>query len=478
MILLSFFLRDILVENFATIILAAGLGKRTGSKLPKVLIETIEARPLIAYVLKTIEETGTSRLSVIVGYEKDLVTNAVLKFSGKLPTADFCFQEQQRGTGDAVKAAKSSLENWQGPVIILCGDMPLVRAETLAKLLASHENSKATISLVTTSISYDNGFGRIVRDSQGNPFSIVERKDCSAAEVGISERNLGIYCVDSAFLFSALDRLENKNAQSEFYLTDIIKIAADEGQRVVAIPCSSPEEALGVNDLSDLMQVNEVVRKQRINDLARAGVKFLAPESVLIEADVKLASGVVIGPSVQISGNTSIAEGTVIEGTAIINNSKIGKNCLLRLGSYLNEAELEEDVKIGPFVQIRPGSKLGKNVAIGNFVELKNAQLAEGAKANHLTYLGDCEVGESSNIGAGTITCNYDGVKKSRTTIGKNVFIGSNTALVAPVTIGDGAVIGAGSVITKKVESEALALTRAPQISKTGWAKGRNKKKE
>ena len=464
------------MEKFATVVLAAGLGKRTGSTLPKVLIETIESKPLISYVLKTIEEIHPSLVSIIVGYQKELVRDRSLSFIGNLPIPSFCNQERQLGTGDAVKASKEALSNWQGPVIILCGDMPLVKAETLRKLLEQHESSKATLSFVTTSVNFDNGFGRIIRDADGHPSAIVERKDCSSKEVSISERNLGIYCVESAFLFAALDRLENKNAQSEFYLTDIVKLAAAEGQTVIAIPCSSPEEAIGVNDLSDLMLVNEELRKQRIHAWAKLGVKFLAPESVFIDSNVKIEPGVIIGPSVQILGNSQIGENTIIEGTAVIKDSQIGKNCILRLGSYLSEAILDESVKIGPFVQIRPGSKLSKNVAIGNFVELKNAQLAEGVKANHLSYLGDCEIGQNTNIGAGTITCNYDGVKKSRTTIGKDVFIGSNTSLVAPVVLGDSAVIGAGSVITKNVEKESLALTRAPLVSKEGWAKRRVKK--
>lgn len=465
------------MENFATIILAAGLGKRTGSKLPKVLIESLESKPLIGYVLETIKELSPSKLGIIVGYGKDLVSEASLSFCKDLPNPDFCYQIEQRGTGDAVKAASQAFADWQGPVLILCGDMPLVKSDTLRNLILCHEQSKATLTLVTTSIPYDNAFGRVERDKAGTPCAIVERKDCTVQQIAIPERNLGVYCVESAFLFSALERLGNNNAQGEYYLTDIVKLAADEGQTVVAIPCSSPEEALGVNDMSDLMLVNEELRKKTISSWARAGVKFLAPDSVFIDSKVQIEKGVTIGPSVQIFGDTRIGEGTLLEGSAIIKNSTIGKNCLIRLGAYLNEATLEDSVKIGPFVQIRPGSVLKKDVMIGNFVELKNAHLDEGVKANHLTYLGDCEVGANSNIGAGTITCNYDGVKKSRTVIGKNVFVGSNTALVAPVSLGDGAVIGAGSVITKKVEADSLTLTRAPQVSRSGWAKDRRKEK-
>lgn len=465
-----------MVVNFATVVLAAGLGKRTGSKLPKVLIRSSEERPLISYVLETISEIKSSCLAIVVGYEKELVSDFVeTELGSRGEKAVYCFQSEQRGTGDAVKSCREALKDWQGPILIVCGDMPLICPETLSNLLSSHESLKATLSLVTCQLSHDNGFGRIIRDSSGEIAAIVERKDCSPSELKVSERNLGIYCVDSSFLFSALERIENNNAQSEYYLTDIVKLAAAEGQRIVSVSSSDIEEALGVNDLSDLTLVNEALRKRRLLSLAKAGVKFLAPDSVIIDPKARIEPGVSIGPSVQIIGETVIGKDTRIEGSAVIRDSKIGSNCLIKLGAYITEATLEDSVTIGPFVNIRPGSKLETKVGIGNFVELKNAKLAAGVKANHLSYLGDCEIGENSNIGAGTITCNYDGIKKSRTTIGKNVFVGSNTSLVAPVVLGDGAVIGAGSVITKNVAADSLALTRAVLTAKEGWAKGRKK---
>jgi bifunctional UDP-N-acetylglucosamine pyrophosphorylase/glucosamine-1-phosphate N-acetyltransferase len=460
--------------DFALIILAAGMGKRTGSSLPKVLIKTSEGIALIGYVLKTIKEISPSRLLVVVGNQKELVQEDCGRICSNLGlNAEYCVQEQQKGTGDAVKACTSSLANFSGPVVILCGDMPLIESRTLDKLLKTHEDSKATLTLVTLDLEEDNSFGRILRSSEGLIQEIRERKDCSPEQAQIKEKNLGIYCVESSFLFSALERIRDKNAQSEYYLTDIVQIAAKEEQRISSISCSQIQEALGVNDMKDLLDVSQALRKGTIDSLARKGVTFLAPESVVIDPEVEIESGVVIGPSVQIKGKSKIGAATMIEGTSIITDSIIGSNCYLKLGSYITRAILEDSVTIGPFAQIRPDSHLQENVIIGNFVELKNAKLAKGVKANHLSYLGDCEVGEDSNIGAGTITCNYDGVKKSRTTIGSKVFVGSNTALVAPVQLGDGCVIGAGSVITKNVEADALALTRTPQLTKSGWAKRR-----
>ncbi len=462
---------------FSAIILAAGMGKRTGSNLPKVLIETAQKKPLISYVLKTIKDIGFAKVSVVVGHQAEVVKEKVSEICSILQIIpDFCLQKELRGTADAVKSCTESLANYSGPVLILYGDMPLISTKSLEKLVSLHESSKATLSMLTVNINEDNSYGRIIRNSEGQIIDIRERKDCSAEEAKIAEKNPGVYFVEAAFLFSALERIENKNAQNEFYLTDIVKIAAEEGQTISSIACGDANEAMGVNDLSDLMQVNEILRKKTISDFAKQGVKFLAPESVVIDPEVQIGKGTSIGPSVQISGQTKIGENAVIEGTAQIKDALIGDNCHLKLGTYITKAVLENNVTVGPFAQIRPDSHLQQNVIIGNFVELKNAKLAEGAKANHLTYLGDCEVGQHSNIGAGTITCNYDGVKKSRTTIGKNVFVGSNTALVAPVTLGDSSVIGAGSVITKDVEAEALALTRAPLMSKSGWARNRKKK--
>lgn len=462
-----------MVKHVAVVILAAGLGKRTGSKLPKVLIESREKRPLVYYVLETVEEIQPEQLSVVVGYEAESVTSAVKALLPATFKTTFNHQKQQLGTGDAVKAAKDALKDFQGPVVILYGDMPLIKSATLQNLIETHESEKATLSLVTVSLPYDNSFGRITRDKQGNVNGIVERKDCTSAEVGIAEKNLGIYCVDSSFLFPALDRLTNNNAQSEYYLTDIVKLAASEGQRISTVCCSHPEEALGVNDGQDLNLVNEALRSQQVARHAARGVRFLAPASVLIDPDVEIGLNVTVGPSVQLLGKTQVGEGTVIEGSAIIRDSKIGKNCILRLGSYLTEAALSDQVNIGPFVQLRPGTVLGNEVRIGNFVELKNAQLGVGAKANHLSYLGDCEIGDHSNIGAGTITCNYDGVKKSKTKIGSDVFVGSNSTLIAPVELGAESYIGAGSVISKDVEPGALALTRPDLKVKSGWGKKR-----
>jgi bifunctional UDP-N-acetylglucosamine pyrophosphorylase/glucosamine-1-phosphate N-acetyltransferase len=302
---------------------------------------------------------------------------------------------------------------------------------------------------------------------------ITEAKDCNPEELLISEANSGVYAVDSAFLKPAIESLTNANAQKEYYLTDIVAKATQEGQTVCAFPLGDAREAAGVNTLADLAFVNSILAARQIHTLQSSGVLFDDPQSCSIEPSVTIEAGARIGPQVQLKGKTHIASEAILEGSSLVIDSNVQRGAEVRLGCRIEGSVIGERTTIGPFAHLRPGTNVGSHCRVGNFVETKNASLADGAKASHLTYLGDCTIGEESNIGAGTITCNYDGYKKSKTVVGRGVFIGSNSSLVAPVTIGDGALVAAGSVITKDVPADALALGRAEQTHKPGWAKAR-----
>lgn len=457
------------MEKIAVVILAAGLGKRLGGEMPKVLHETAE-RPLLAHVIDSVLPLNPERVAVVTGYKRELVEKMVTTHYPEAPIR-FAYQAEQRGTGHAVQVAGPLFSDFVGTIIILYGDAPLLRTESIRHLLRLHHESKATASLVTAILPDPAAYGRILRDPKTNHVnSIREAKDCSAEELLIKEICQGSYAVDSAFLWPAVEGLKDNNAQKELYLTDIITKAASEGQRISSLPVPQNAEALGVNDYYDMQLVNQELNARRVKKLMRAGVVISDPQSTFIEASVSVAPGVVIGPNVQLKGKSSVHSRVVIDGTAIISDCLLAEGAHIKLGVVAEGATIGPGASIGPFAHIRAGSELGPEVKIGNFVETKKAVLRRGVKASHLTYLGDCTIDEETNIGAGTITCNYDGYQKYQTTIGKKVFIGSNSSLVAPLTIEDGATVGAGSVITERVEKDALALTRAPQTSKSGWS--------
>lgn len=459
------------MEKIAALILAAGLGKRLGTGTPKVLAQTSEGT-LLSHVFHTIQQLTLDSIVVISGFQREKVEHAATSYTNKnvLPRLHFAFQEQQRGTGDAVRSAKSIFENFTGTILILYGDMPLISSSSLQALLDIHAKEKATLSCITVHSSKLASYGRIIRDPNGLVIKIKEAKDCDSREFQIQEVNAGIYAVDSAFLFSAVDSLKNNNAQGEYYLTDIVEKAATEGQHIATHTLSDINEVVGVNDLVDLSNVNVILRERIIEKFIRAGVTIADRNSVFIEPSVTIAPGAHIGPQVQLLGKTTIASGVTIEGCAYIKDCSIASNSIIKYGVRMEGSEIGTDCSVGPFAHIRPETKLNDEVKIGNFVETKKTILSKGAKASHLTYLGDCAVGEESNIGAGTITCNYDGYRKHQTTIGKNVFIGSNTSLVAPVVVEDGAIVGAGSTITSNVPADSLAVSRARQENKPGWA--------
>ena len=464
------------MDDIYCIILAAGLGKRLSGDTPKAIASTREGA-LIDHVLDSVSVLSPKKTVVVVGHKRELVESH-LKNSKHYASlgVTFALQESQQGTGDAARSALPALEGCTGTVIITYADHPLFKKETLEHFIEYHQHKKATLSMISFQASPPNSYGKIVRDREGNIRSITENKDCNPEEKLISEVNSGVYAVDSSFLKPALHALTNENAQKEYYLTDIVQKAVEEGQTVAAFSLGDPSEAAGVNTLADLAYVNSVLGGRQLRALQESGVVFDAIETCTIEPGVRIENGARIGPGVHLAGNTTIARGAYCEGYSRIVDTTIAENAEVRLYCRIESAAIGVRATVGPFAHIRPGTNLSADVRIGNFVETKNATLQEGAKASHLTYLGDCSIGANTNIGAGTITCNYDGVKKSHTTIGDNVFIGSNSALVAPVIIESGALVAAGSVITKDVPKDSLALGRAKQEIKENWGSKRRTK--
>ena len=469
-------------DPVAILIMAAGKGTRMNDERPKVVIP-VGGVPMIQRILRTASELAPKHTVVITGHCREQVESCVAAGSaaGLYPPngITYAVQEQLLGTGDAVRSGMQALNEFVGTVLILSGDVPLIETSTIANLLATHHESKATVSFVTCSLTQPKRYGRVVRNAEtGLVQKIVEAKDCTAQQLLVSEINAGIYAIDSAFLAPALEKLDDGNAQGEFYLTDLIEDAVSQGQGVSTLLLEDPTELLGVNSRSDLCLVNQAVQRQKVMQLIESGVIVKDPESLYVEEDVKVEAGVVLGPNVQLLGETHIKRGTSIEGTALIVNSTVGPDAELRLGVRVEESQIGAKTLVGPFAHLRPDTILEDHVKLGNFVETKRATLRKGAKASHLSYIGDAEVGADANIGAGTITCNYDGFQKHHTSIGAGAFIGSNTSLIAPVSIGAGAITGAGSAISKDVPQDALAVTRAPQAQRDGWAAKKRKAEE
>jgi bifunctional UDP-N-acetylglucosamine pyrophosphorylase/glucosamine-1-phosphate N-acetyltransferase len=443
------------------IILAAGKGTRMKSALPKVL-HKLAGAPMIAHVLDAAQAAGVAKLALVVGPGMEEVAQAATSLDRKL---EVFVQPGQLGTADAVKAARQALEDFKGHVLILYGDTPLLRPETLNAVSAE---LAAGADLVVIGFEAENptGYGRLLLDDRGRLIAIREEKDASETERALTLCNSGIMGFRSAkTLLGLLGRIGKNNAKGEFYLTDAVALAS--GDRLeTRIVLSSGAEVLGVNSRAELAEA-EAAMQQRLRARAMAeGATLIAPETVFLSHDTRIGKDVLIEPHVFIGERVTIADGVTIKAF-----------------SHLDGARIGEGATVGPFARLRPGANLASGAHIGNFVEIKQAEIAEGAKVNHLTYIGDASVGARANIGAGTITCNYDGFAKHRTEIGAGAFIGSNSSLVAPVKIGEGAYIGSGSVISKDVEADALALTRAPQEERKGWAarvreqRGRNKAK-
>ena len=447
--------------SLKTLILAAGKGTRMKSELPKVLHKVCGV-PMVQKIVNTCSKIGSIENILILGHKKE----EVLKV---LPDVQYVVQEEQLGTGHAVIQAKEKLKDFDGTVMILCGDTPLLREETLKNLYNYHKETGATTTILTSIYENPFGYGRIVKEN-GKVVGIVEEKEATKEIKAIKEVNAGVYCFNSKELLIALEKIDNKNEKGEYYLTDVISINVKSGKKVEAFLLEDNNEILGINSKVELEQANSIMR-DRIN-LAHMenGVILIDKKSTYIEESVEIEQDTVIYPGALLQGNTKIGKNCEILGNTRIIDCLIGDNVKIE-SSVLEESIIESKVTIGPFAHLRPKSHLKEEVHIGNFVEVKKSTLEKGVKAGHLTYLGDATVGEKTNIGAGTITCNYDGKNKFKTTIGKNAFIGSDTMLVAPINIGENALVGAGSVITKDVPENALAVSRSKQVIKFDWRK-------
>ena len=456
----------------AAVILAAGQGTRMKSEIPKVL-HPVAGRPMIAYPLQLARDLGSDPVLVVVGHGADRVKEE-LAASG----VSFVHQLQQLGTGHALRCTAQDLAEFSGTLLLLCGDVPLLRRETLDRLLACHEAEKAAVTVLTAELDDPHGYGRIVRHG-AEVLRIVEEKDASEKEKVLREINTGIYAFEAPFVFEALEEVGCDNAQGEYYLTDIVAVARRRGQKVRALAVAEAAEAAGINDRVQLAAAGAVMRRRINRELMRAGVTLVDPGATYIEATVRIGADTVIEPGVHLRGTTSIGRNCRIEPGVVVNDCSIGDDAHLKTGSVLEESQLGPACTIGPMAHLRPGTVLAGHNKLGNFVETKKAVLAERAQASHLTYIGDAEVGRNVNIGCGTITCNYDGVAKHKTIIEDDVFVGSDTQFVAPVRIGRGSLIGAGSTITKDVPPDALALSRPEQKIVEGWAaKKRAKQKK
>ncbi|HET8733273.1 MAG TPA: bifunctional UDP-N-acetylglucosamine diphosphorylase/glucosamine-1-phosphate N-acetyltransferase GlmU [Anaeromyxobacteraceae bacterium] len=458
----------------AAIVLAAGKGTRMKSGRAKVLHE-IAGRPLAYYPVKRALELGASPVVVVVGHQAEAVEAAL---SAALPEAPlrFAVQAEQRGTAHAVLTARRALRGHQGPVLILYGDTPLLRVETLRKVVAARGRARAPLALAAMALDDPHGYGRVVRDARGRVARIVEEKDASDAERAIREVNVGLYCVGADFLWKALARVGSTNAQGEFYLTDLVALAAAKGgAAAVTVPAG---EAAGVNDRAELARAARVLQARHADALMKAGVTIEDPARFDCDEGVEIGHDVVIEPAVRLRGRTRIGARSRIGAGAILTDMVVAEGATVNPYTVAEASAIGPGAIVGPFSRLRPGADIGPEAHIGNFVEVKKSTIGPGAKANHLAYLGDAEVGARANVGAGTIPGNYDGEKKHPTRIGAGAFIGSDSILVAPIEIGDGAYVAAGSTLTDPVPPGALALGRARQITKEGWVASREAEKQ
>ena len=447
------------------IILAAGEGKRMKSKLPKVL-HRVCGKAMVEHVIDAVKGAGVHQLAVVVGHKAEEV-KAYL--GDDIYTV---YQQEQLGTGHAVMCAKDFLKDKKGTVIILAGDAPMITADTISKVLKYHNEGGYAATVLTADAENPEGLGRIIRDESGNVERIVEHKDASEEERKVKEVNSANYCFDIGVLLEVLGKLDNKNAQGEYYLTDTIELIRKSGRRVGAYKTSF-EEFMAVNSKRQLYEADRTMRKRILYGLMDEGVTIIDPETVYIDKGVKVARDTVIYPGVILEGCTEIGEDCIIGQNTRIVNSTIENGVSIQSSVIMN-SHIMEGAQVGPFAYIRPESTIGKHTRIGDFVEIKKSSIGDGTKVSHLTYIGDATVGKNCNFGCGTVFVNYDGEGKHRTIVGDHAFVGCNTNLIAPVEVGDNAYIAAGSTITDDVPGDALAIARARQVNKDGWVKKKN----
>ena len=492
------------MKGLRAIVMGAGQGKRMRSKLAKVL-HPVAGRPMILYAVELAERVAGEGVAVVVGYQGDRVKplldapgrslglvsgrpdgpNAAAStgpLEGRMWPSLIVEQGQQLGTGHAVMQAHVSFQRVQGrsasAYVILNGDTPLLKESTLRELVRQHETDKAAVTILTAVLDDPSGYGRVVREkidgrndrSEGPVRRIVEDRDASDHESRLREVNVGTYVVEGAFLSEALQKLQPQNVQREYYLTDIVGLAVERGLRVSAMTLRDPGEGLGINTRQQLAEVEQAVRRQICDRWMQAGITIHDPATTYIDSGVEIGQDTVLFPNVTLEGRTRIGEDCVIRPQTRIAESVLGHRVTVLDCCVIRESRLEDESTVGPFAHLRPGTVVRRAAKVGNFVEMKKADLGEGSKANHLSYLGDARIGKKVNIGAGTITCNYDGLRKYETVIEDEVFVGSDTQLIAPVTVGRGAVIAAGTTLTQDVPADALAIARTSQINRPGWA--------
>ncbi len=460
------------MSELHVVVLAAGKSTRMKSARPKVLHD-LAGRMLIEHVLHTAQTLSAASTTLVVGHAADAVKTALAGWTN----LQYVVQSPQLGTGHALLQTESLLKSKKGSVLLLSGDVPLLSSRTLQRLIEVHDTRHAALTVLTTELSEPYGYGRIVRDDKDQIARIVEERDASAEQRLIKEINSGIYVLNLSRLFETLDSLATDNAQGEYYLTDLVSLYHQDKRRVETLCVDTPDELRGVNTRVELAEMAKIIRQRRNKTVMLSGVTLEDPDTTYIDEDVTIGIDTTIGPGVRLQGKTSVGERCVIQAGCRLTNVAVGDGVIILDHCILTSAEVGDDARMGPFSHIRPDSVVGPSAHVGNFVELKKTVLGRGSKANHLAYLGDAVIGEGANIGAGTITCNYDGAKKHQTTIGDGAFVGSNSALVAPVKIGAGAYVGAGSTITQDVPAGGLGVARGHQHNKEDWAATRKAKK-
>jgi bifunctional UDP-N-acetylglucosamine pyrophosphorylase/glucosamine-1-phosphate N-acetyltransferase len=452
------------MSELCAILLAAGQGTRMRSTLPKV-VQPVAGVPMIISVIEACRPLRAKRTLVVVGYQADRVREVL---AGE--PVEFVLQADQRGTGHAVLQAEPALSGFDGHLLVLSGDTPLLTSATLEALVQSHRDSKVQATVLTAEVPRPSGYGRVIRDLQGDVLRIVEEREATPEEREVREINAGVYCFATALLFEALHAIRPSASTAEFYLPDVIALIRARGGRVHAYRAADPDEVRGVNSRAELAEVHRVLWSRTAARLMADGVTLLDPDTVYVGPLVSVGADSVLYPNVTLEGRTAIGERTTIHAGCRIRDAKIGDDTVILDGCIIQESEIANRCQVGPYAHLRPQAKLRSRVKVGNFVEVKKSVIGDGSKVPHLTYVGDTTMGERVNVGAGTITCNFDGFAKHPTVIEDDVFVGSNTSLVAPVSVGRGAIIAAGSTITEDVPPDALAFGRAPQVNKPGRA--------
>ena len=456
------------MPDLHVVVLAAGKGTRMKSARPKVL-HTLAGYPLIEHVLRTADRLGSASTVLVVGHGADQVREALASRRG----LEFVVQSPQLGTGHAVLQTEPVLSGQSGTALVLYADVPLLQPATLHRLIEHHRASGAAATVLTASVPDPSGYGRIVRDEEGRIARIVEERDGSAEERALGEINSGIYALELEPLFNALHQLATDNAQGEYYLTDLVALYVQSGRRVETLQLDDASEVRGVNSRAELAEMTRVMLDRKRRDLMLDGVTLEDPNTVYVELDVAVGADTVLAPGVSLTGRTAIGERCHVHPGCRISDSRVDDDVTILDHSVIVNSVVQAHASVGPFAHLRPGSDVGPGARVGNFVELKQTRLGPGSKASHLAYLGDALIGADVNIGAGTITCNFDGDRKHTTTIEDGVFIGSDSQLVAPVTVGRNSYVAAGSSITHDVPEDALAVGRSRQVNKPGWATAR-----